>query len=108
MNRLPGWTRPSSRAPGLLQSAREAARRQQQLAELEKRLAEQRAAEPEQLTAQARLRQWETAARLSPVWDGSEKARLAAQQAERLYEQASDRLAQLNAQGPRWAQAGNS
>ena len=89
---------------GLLQSAREAARRQQQLAELEKRLAEQRAAEPEQLTAQARLRQWETAARLSPVWDGSEKARLAAQQAERLYEQASDRLAQLNAQGPRWAQ----
>ena len=90
---------------GLLQSAREAARRQQQLAELEKRLAEQRAAEPEQLTAQARLRQWETAARLAPVWDGSEKARLAAQQAERLYEQASDRLAQLNAQGPRWAQA---
>ena len=90
---------------GLLQSAREAARRQQQLAELEKRLAEQRAAEPEQLTAQARLKQWETAARLAPVWDSSEKARLAAQQAERLYEQASDRLAQLNAQGPRWAQA---
>lgn len=90
---------------GLLQSAREAARRQQQLAELEKRLAEQRAAEPEQLAAQARLKQWETAARLAPVWDGSEKARLAAQQADRLYEQASDRLAQLNAQGPRWAQA---
>lgn len=90
---------------GLLQSAREAARRQQQLAELEKRLEEQRAAEPEQLAAQARLRQWETAARLAPVWDGSEKARLAAQQADRLYEQASDRLAQLNAQGPRWAQA---
>ena len=90
---------------GLLQSAREAARRQQQLAELEKRLAEQRAAEPEQLAAQARLKQWETAARLAPVWDGSEKARLAAQQAARLYEQASDRLAQLNAQGPRWAQA---
>lgn len=90
---------------GLLQSAREAARRQQQLAELEKRLAEQRAAEPEQLAAQARLKQWETAARLAPVWDGCEKARLAAQQADRLYEQASDRLAQLNAQGPRWAQA---
>ena len=90
---------------GLLQSAREAARRQQQLAKLEKRLAEQRAAEPEQLAAQARLKQWETAARLAPVWDGSEKARLAAQQADRLYEQASDRLAQLNAQGPRWAQA---
>ena len=90
---------------GLLQSAREAARRQQQLAELEKRLAEQRAAEPEQPAAQARLKQWETAARLAPVWDGSEKARLAAQQADRLYEQASDRLAQLNAQGPRWAQA---
>ena len=90
---------------GLLQSAREAARRQQQLAELEKRLAEQRAAEPEQLAAQARLKRWETAARLAPVWDGSEKARLAAQQADRLYEQASDRLAQLNAQGPRWAQA---
>ena len=90
---------------GLLQSAREAARRQQQLAELEKRLAEQRAAEPEQLAAQARLKQWETAARLAPVWDGSEKARLAAQQADRLYEQASDRLAQLNAQGLRWAQA---
>ena len=90
---------------GLLQSAREAARRQQQLAELEKRLAEQRAAEPEQLAAQARLKQWETVARLAPVWDGSEKARLAAQQADRLYEQASDRLAQLNAQGPRWAQA---
>ena len=90
---------------GLLQSAREAARRQQQLAELEKRLAEQRAAEPEQLAAQARLKQWETATRLAPVWDGSEKARLAAQQADRLYEQASDRLAQLNAQGPRWAQA---
>ena len=69
------------------------------------RLAEQRAAEPEQLAAQARLKQWETAARLAPVWDGSEKARLAAQQADRLYEQASDRLAQLNAQGPRWAQA---
>ena len=90
---------------GLLQSAREAARRQQQLAELEKRLAEQRAAEPEQLAAQARLKQWETVARLAPVWDGSEKARLAAQQADRLYEQASDRLAQLNAQGLRWAQA---
>lgn len=90
---------------GLLQSAREAARRQQQLAELEKRLAEQRAAEPEQLAAQARLKQWETAARLAPVWDGSEKARLAAQQADRLYAQASEQLEALNGQQAHWQKA---
>ena len=90
---------------GQLQSARDAARRQQQLEDLEKRLAEQRSAEPELIEEQARLKQWETAARLAPVWDSSEKARLAALQADRLYAQASGQLEELNAQGAHWQKA---
>lgn len=89
----------------LVQSAREAGQRAEQLARLEQQLAQQQSEAPRRAEDQARLSRWEAAARLAPVWESSEKARLAAEQAARLHAEADARLEELNAQAPRWEQA---
>lgn len=89
----------------LVQSAREAGQRAEQLARLEKQLAQQQSEAPRRAEDQARLGRWEAAARLAPVWENSEKARLAAEQAARLHAEAQAQLEELNTQAPRWEQA---
>lgn len=89
----------------LVQSAREAGQRAEQLARLEKQLAQQQSEAPRRAEDQARLGRWEAAARLAPVWENSEKARLAAEQATRLHAEAQAQLEELNTQAPRWEQA---
>lgn len=89
----------------LVQSAREAGQRAEQLARLEQQLAQQQSEAPRRAEDQARLGRWEAAARLAPVWQSSEKARLAAEQAARLHAEAQAQLEGLNAQAPRWEQA---
>ena len=89
----------------LVQSAREAGQRAEQLARLEKQLAQQQSEVPRRAEDQARLGRWEAAARLAPVWENSEKARLAAEQAARLHAEAQAQLEELNTQAPRWEQA---
>ena len=89
----------------LVQSAREAGQRAEQLARLEKQLAQQQSEAPRRAEDQARLGRWEAAARLAPVWENSEKARLAAEQAARLHAEAQAQLEELNIQAPRWEQA---
>lgn len=88
----------------LVQSAREAGQRAEQLARLEQQLAQQQSEAPRRAEDQARLDRWEAAARLAPVWQSSEKARLAAEQAARLRAEAQAQLEELNAQAPRWEQ----
>lgn len=89
----------------LVQSAREAGQRAEQLARLEQQLAQQQSEAPRRAEDQARLGRWEAAARLASVWQSSEKARLAAEQAARLRAEAQAQLEGLNAQAPRWEQA---
>lgn len=89
----------------LVQSAREAGQRAEQLARLEQQLAQQQSEAPRRAEDLARLGRWEAAARLAPVWQSSEKARLAAEQAARLRAEAQAQLEGLNAQAPRWEQA---
>ncbi len=89
----------------LVQSAREAGQRAEQLARLEKQLAQQQSEAPRRAEDQAWLGRWEAAARLAPVWENSEKARLAAEQAARLHAEAQAQLEELNTQAPRWEQA---
>ena len=89
----------------LVQSAREAGQRAEQLARLEQQLAQQQSEAPRRAEDQARLGRWEAAARLAPVWESSEKARQAAEQAARLRAEAQAQLEGLNAQAPRWEQA---
>lgn len=89
----------------LVQSAREAGQRAEQLARLEQQLAQQQSEAPRRAEDLARLSRWEAAARLAPVWESSEKARLAAEQAARLHAEAQAQLEGLNAQAPRWEQA---
>ena len=89
----------------LVQSAREAGQRAEQLARLEQQLAQQQSEAPRRAEDQARLGRWEAAARLAPVWENSEKARLAAEQAARLHAEAQAQLEELNTQAPRWEQA---
>ena len=89
----------------LVQSAREAGQRAEQLARLEQQLAQQQSEAPRRAEDLARLGRWEAAARLAPVWESSEKARQAAEQAARLRAEAQAQLEGLNAQAPRWEQA---
>lgn len=89
----------------LVQSAREAGQRAEQLARLEQQLAQQQSEAPRRVEDLARLGRWEAAARLASVWQSSEKARLAAEQAARLHAEAQAQLEGLNAQAPRWEQA---
>lgn len=89
----------------LVQSAREAGQRAEQLARLEQQLAQQQSEAPRRVEDLARLGRWEAAARLASVWENSEKARLAAEQAARLHAEAQAQLEGLNAQAPRWEQA---
>lgn len=89
----------------LVQSAREAGRRAEQLARLEQQLAQQQSEAPRRVEDLARLGRWEAAARLASVWQSSEKAWLAAEQAARLHAEAQAQLEGLNAQAPRWEQA---
>lgn len=89
----------------LVQSAREAGQRAEQLARLEQQLAQQQSEAPRRAEDQARLGRWEAAARLAPVWENSEKARRAAEQAARLHAEAQAQLEELNTQAPRWEQA---
>lgn len=89
----------------LVQSAREAGQRAEQLARLEQQLAQQQSEAPRRAEDLARLGRWEAAARLAPVWESSEKARQAAEQAARLHAEAQAQLEELNAQAPRWEQA---
>lgn len=89
----------------LVQSAREAGQRAEQLARLEQQLAQQQSEAPRRAEDLARLGRWEAAARLAPVWESSEKARRAAEQAARLYAEAQAQLKGLNTQAPRWEQA---
>lgn len=89
----------------LVQSAREAGQRAEQLARLEQQLAQQQSEAPRRVEDLARLGRWEAAARLASVWQSSEKAWLAAEQAARLHAEAQAQLEGLNAQAPRWEQA---
>lgn len=89
----------------LVQSAREAGQRAEQLAWLEQQLAQQQSEAPRRAEDLARLGRWEVAARLAPVWESSEKARQSAEQAARLRAEAQAQLEGLNAQAPRWEQA---
>ena len=89
----------------LVQSAREAGQRAEQLARLEQQLAQQQSEAPRRAEDLARLGRWEAAARLAPVWESSQKARQAAEQAARLRAEAQAQLEGLNAQAPRWEQA---
>ena len=89
----------------LVQSAREAGQRAEQLVRLEQQLAQQQSEAPRRAEDLDRLGRWEAAARLAPVWESSEKARLAAEQAARLHAEAQAQLEGLNAQAPRWEQA---
>lgn len=89
----------------LVQSAREAGQRAEQLARLEQQLAQQQSEAPRRAEDLARLGRWEAAARLASVWQSSEKAWLAAEQAARLHAEAQAQLEGLNAQAPRWEQA---
>ena len=89
----------------LVQSAREAGQRAEQLARLEQQLAQQQSEAPRRVEDLARLGRWEAAARLASVWQSSEKAWLAAEQAARLRAEAQAQLEGLNAQAPRWEQA---
>lgn len=89
----------------LVQSAREAGQRAEQLARLEQQLAQQQSEAPRRVEDLARLGRWEAAARLASVWQSSEKAWLAAEQAARLHAEAQAQLEGLNTQAPRWEQA---
>lgn len=89
----------------LVQSAREAGQRAEQMARLEQQLAQQQSEAARRAEDLARLGRWEATARLAPVWESSEKARQAAEQAARLRAEAQAQLEGLNAQAPRWEQA---
>lgn len=92
------------RDTALLQSTRDTRKLRERLAELERQLEQQQQNEPKRLEETARLERWEQAARLSPVWESSEKARKAAVLASRQYAEARETMETLSAQEPQWEQ----